>query len=90
MVMSMATTKGGGMAPHGNTVSASDFKAHCLEIMNQVQSSRHEVVVTKRGRPVVKVTPVDDRSGPIFGCMKGTAIAKGDIFSTGEQWEADK
>ena len=78
------------MSAQSNVVSASDFKAHCLEIMEKVRANRQEVVVTKRGHPVVKVSPIAEASGPIFGCMKGTAIAKGDIFSTGERWEADK
>jgi len=36
---------------------ASDFKARCLSVMNDVQATGEPVIVTKRGKPVVKSFP---------------------------------
>ena len=41
-------------------ISASQFKARCLALLDQVAEGGGELVVTKRGRPVAKVVPVDE------------------------------
>jgi len=38
-------------------MTATAFKANCLKIMDEVQASREPVVITKRGKPVVKIVP---------------------------------
>jgi prevent-host-death family protein len=40
-----------------NTVSASEFKAKCLAILDDVQRSGETIVITKRGRPVAQLSP---------------------------------
>lgn len=40
-------------------VTASQFKARCLALLDDVASGGGELVVTKRGKPVAKVVPVD-------------------------------
>jgi prevent-host-death family protein len=70
-------------------ITAGLFKAHCLRLLDEVQQQRKEIVITKRGKPVARLVPVDDARPVIFGRMKGTARILGDIFSTGESWEAD-
>ncbi|HUI76430.1 MAG TPA: type II toxin-antitoxin system prevent-host-death family antitoxin [Bryobacteraceae bacterium] len=70
-------------------VDASSFKARCLSLLGEVQRQRKEIVITKRGKPVARLVPVDDESPVIFGRLKGTVRILGDIFSTGERWEAD-
>ena len=58
------------------TISATDFKAGCLDILDRV--SRREldrVVITKRGRPVGVLTPPEDDAEAIaglYGCMAGS------------------
>jgi prevent-host-death family protein len=42
------------------SVNASTFKAKCLRILDEVAESGREVTVTKRGRPVAKVVPVEE------------------------------
>ena len=71
-------------------MKATDFKAHCLEVLDEVSRNRREFVVTKRGKPVAKVCPVDTDSEQVYGCMKGTALAKDDLFSTHEKWDAEE
>lgn len=45
-------------------MSAANFKAHCLAVMDEVQRTGHEIVVTKRGRPVVRVVPLAEHAAP--------------------------
>jgi prevent-host-death family protein len=69
---------------------ASVFKAQCLKVMNRVQATGEPVVVTKRGKPVVKVVPADPEEDDIFGFMKGRMKIVGDIMSPVvplEEWE---
>jgi prevent-host-death family protein len=56
-------------------VSAADFKATCLELMDRVRETGAEFVVTKHGRPVAKLVPYrgSDRTA-LFGSMKGTVL----------------
>ena len=57
------------------TIPAGVFKAKCLEIMDEVERTKEEVIVTKYGRPVAKLVPVQaGRPSPLFGRAKGTVI----------------
>ncbi|HEV2521145.1 MAG TPA: type II toxin-antitoxin system prevent-host-death family antitoxin [Candidatus Acidoferrales bacterium] len=60
---------------------ASVFKARCLTVMNDVQATGEPVVVTKRGKPVVKVVPVKPENDDIFGFMADKFDIVGDIES---------
>ena len=70
-------------------VPAGEFKAKCLALLDEVQQSRREYVITKRGKPVARLVPLETKPQDVFGRMKGTIEIHGDIFSTGEKWEAD-
>ena len=50
---------------------ASTFKARCLKIMNEIQATGEPVIVTKRGKPVVKIVPAKPEKDSIFGFMAG-------------------
>jgi prevent-host-death family protein len=60
---------------------ASVFKARCLSVMNDVQATGEPVIVTKRGKPVVKVVPIKLEKDDIFGFMAGKFDIVGDIES---------
>ena len=71
------------------SIPAGQFKAQCLALLDEVHDSRSEIVVTKRGKAVARVAPVQRvprRSA--FGRLAGTIRFHGDILSTGEAWEA--
>ena len=70
-------------------IAAGAFKAQCLGLLDRVEQQRIEIVITKRGRPVARLVPVGGSAPKIFGRLKGTGRIVGDIFSTGEPWEAD-
>jgi prevent-host-death family protein len=72
-------------------IAAGEFKAKCLHLLDEVQQSRREVVITKRGRPVARLAPIDEDLPQLFGRMKGTIRILGDIIGpTGEKWDADQ
>jgi prevent-host-death family protein len=70
-------------------MAAGQFKAKCLKVMDEVQAKRIPVVITKRGKPVVKVVPVETKQDEIFGFLKGKVKIKGDIVKpafTRREW----
>ncbi|MGA9711526.1 MAG: type II toxin-antitoxin system Phd/YefM family antitoxin, partial [Candidatus Sulfotelmatobacter sp.] len=60
-------------------IPAGEFKARCLAIMDQVLQSGEPIVVTKHGKPVVKLVPAEKQEDDIFGYMAGRAKIVGDI-----------
>ena len=57
------TTEAAGV----RTIKASEFKAKCLQLMDEVAQSGGEIVVTKNGRPVSRVIPYREKPGLAFG-----------------------
>lgn len=68
-------------------MQASTFKARCLALLDEVQEHRTTIVVTKHGRPVAKLVPLDEPS-PTVGSVTMLAKADDDYFTTGERWDA--
>jgi prevent-host-death family protein len=73
------------------TIPAGAFKARCLAIMDEVQAKRQAIIITKRGKPVAKLVPIEQEKDDIFGFMKGkgTIEIKGDIVTpvlAPEEW----
>jgi prevent-host-death family protein len=70
-------------------IAAGEFKAKCLHLLDDVQRTRTEIVVTKRGRPVARVLPPEEEMPKVIGRMAGTVTIHGDIVAPiGEKWEA--
>ena len=66
------------------TIPAGVFKAKCLQIMDEVASEREPVLITKRGKPVARLVPIDPVYS-ILGCMAGRMEIVGDI--TESPWD---
>jgi prevent-host-death family protein len=45
-------------------IAAGEFKAKCLHVLDEVQRSRKEVIITKRGKPVARLLPIEVPSPP--------------------------
>jgi len=73
-------------------IAAGEFKAKCLALLDDVQQKREEIVVTKRGKPVARLVPIEEEKKPqLFGRMKGTITILGDIIApSGEIWDAER
>ncbi len=70
------------------SIPAGQFKSQCLAILDRVAESRESVVVTKRGRPVARVVPLEQQSPK---SLRGSVRERGDIVaSLGERWDAEK
>ena len=63
-------------------MAAAQFKAQCLAVMDHVSQSGRPVVITKHGKPVVKVVPATESEDEIFGALSGIARITGDIENT--------
>ena len=73
-----------------SSIAASDFKARCLRLLDEVAQERKSLTITKHGRPVAKLVPCESRAEPLEGRWKGRGKIKGDIvyFDTSSEWEA--
>ena len=67
--------------PAAPVISASAFKATCLELMDDVARTGADVIVTKHGRPVVRVSAVRDERALPWGFLAGSVVSHGDIVS---------
>jgi prevent-host-death family protein len=68
-------------------INASKFKEQSLSILDNL--SPEGIVITKHGRPVAKLIPIQEQSANLIGCLKGKILISGDILSTGESWNAE-
>jgi len=79
------------MASMSRPVSVSELKTHCLRIVEEVARGRREVVITKRGKRVARLVPVDDE-GPedALDRLRGTLVRGFDLsdFETGVRWQS--
>jgi prevent-host-death family protein len=70
-------------------IGAAEFKSKCLAILDDVQKLGREVVITKRGKPVAKLLPIEPPKS-----LKGSVTIVNpddDLFSAfgDEDWDAD-
>jgi prevent-host-death family protein len=73
------------------TMKASEFKAKCLKLMDEVARSGEPLVVTKNGRPIAQLSPISRERRSIWGLHKGQIEILGDIISPVDvEWEADR
>ena len=63
-------------------IAAGEFKARCLQLMDEVDRDGIEIVITKRGRPVARLLPVRTESLSPFGWMKGQGRILGDVVNS--------
>jgi prevent-host-death family protein len=72
-------------------IAAGEFKARCLALMEDVRSTREPLIITKRGKPVAKLVPVESKKDDWIGRLDGKFKITGDIVSPVvplEDWEA--
>ena len=63
------------------TIPAGAFKTNCLAIMDEVKAKRETIVITKHGKPVAKLVPVNADTDEIFGFFRGRGSVTGDVVS---------
>jgi prevent-host-death family protein len=55
-------------------IGAAEFKARCLEIIDEVERLSTEVVITRHRKPVARLIPVSDESTSFCGSLKGMVL----------------
>jgi prevent-host-death family protein len=77
----------------GRKIGAAAFKANCLRILDEVERSGEPVTVTKRGRAVAELKPVEKRERrSIIGAMKGSVLRYDRPFDPAidpDEWRAN-
>jgi prevent-host-death family protein len=75
-------------------ISASEFKAKCLAILDQVNETREVVTILKRGKPVAQlVPPMEQDAGYPQDDLRGSVRVLGDIVAPAEpseDWESER
>ena len=72
------------------TITASEFKAKCLGLMDEVARTGDSMVITKNGKPVAMLAPYGEMRASLPGQHRGSVEILGDIVSPlDEPWEAD-
>ena len=69
-------------------IAAAKFKEQCLALLDAVGPDG--IVITKRGKPVAKLIPFASDSGSLIGALSDKVTIKGDILSTGLDWNAER
>jgi prevent-host-death family protein len=70
-------------------MAAGSFKAKCLALMDEVSSKRETVLITKHGKPVAKLVPVNEEPDDIYNFLEGKGAIIGDVVSPAlspEEW----
>ena len=86
--------------PRARTVPAGEFKATCLRLMDEVDETGVTIVITKRGRPVSRLVPVERVGRSISGLLPAyggfwddpaeTVIGPEDVRSLEAAWDIDQ
>ena len=71
------------------TIMASRFKAECLAILDQVDEMKISVIVTKHGRPVARLVPLDAAGDRPELAVRLIAEDDTAYYATGEVWSAE-
>lgn len=67
-------------------IPAGEFKARCLAILDDVAETGEEVVVTKRGKPIARVVPLEPPRS-----LKGSVVREDDLITPIEDdWDAQR
>lgn len=67
-------------------IAAAKFRDTCLALLDAVDPEG--IVITKRGKPVARLVPFTADSSDLIGALAGRVEIKGDILSTGADWDA--
>ena len=75
-------------------INAAEFRANCFKLLDQVKTTHKEIIITKRGRPIAKLThiPQKNEKDPLLGALAGWGKTVGDLtqpVTDPEDWMID-
>jgi prevent-host-death family protein len=73
------------------TIKASVLKAKCLHLMDLVNQSGEEIIITKNGKPVSRLVPYRKQIDTLFGLHKGRIKSNDSLISPiDEEWNVEQ
>jgi len=69
------------------SIGAAEFKEKCLALLDQV--GPEGLIITKHGKPVARLVPLSTGSAELIGSLKGKIRIRGNVLSTGLEWDAE-
>jgi len=70
------------------SVPATQFKIHCLALLEEVRETRQPLLVTRHGKPVAEVIPYTPKDADRANPLKGSIVYQGDLIEPiPEQWD---
>ena len=73
------------------TISASEFKTKCLHLMDEVNRTGKEIVITKNGKPVSILKPYRTIPKSLFGIHKGKVHSNDSLIAPLDiTWDAEQ
>lgn len=71
------------------TVPATQFKEHCLALLEEVRQTRQPLLVTRHGKPVAEISPYVPNGRTATNPLKGSILYQGDLVAPiEEQWDS--
>ena len=72
------------------SITASEFRAKCLALMDEVAETGEEILITKRGQPVARLTAYRERPKTLYGKYRGQIKIYGDLDELDDEgWEEE-
>lgn len=72
------------------SIGAGDFKARCLQLLDEVAAHRQPLTITKRGKPVARLVPIPP-DAQLFGALAGSVVDESDIIAPIDtEWKSGK
>lgn len=72
------------------TITAAEFEATCLRVIEQMCEDREPVTITERGRPLAVLSPAPappkEKTGSIIGMMRGSVLGYDEPFKPAADW----
>jgi prevent-host-death family protein len=74
------------------TLPASEFKAKCLRILDEIAAEGSSLTITKHGRPIARLVPIAKPINRLRGSWKSIVRTHGDgaHFSVSDGWESNR
>ncbi len=72
-------------------IKASEFKAKCLHLMDVVNETNEEIIITKNGKPVSRLLPYKQQVESLFGLHEDKLHSRDSLIDPiDEQWSAEE
>lgn len=72
-------------------IKASEFKAKCLHLMDVVNETNEEIIITKNGKPVSRLLPYRQQVESLFGLHEDKLHRRDSLIDPiDEQWSAEE